>query len=598
MSQLFGKAPVRTLASASAWAVFVLAGCDSPDRTYEPEPPRDGSEIYPNGDIEPTDECQAAAGTEPVAAPQFVRNLDSNTGWYSSPAIVDLSDGTATTRALVVPSYDVHVYSPTGELLDHIERGSDWSGRIYPPIPIGDFDGDGATDLALGGSDGSAAAFTWTAGGFELKPGWADASTCSAGQCPETRGMAAADLDGDGSVEIVYTTTNTADGAAHVFVFSPDGSLYQPAGLTDWQAWPRYNTATGPGGDADFNGYGNHGYGCFGLNVGIGNIDDDAELEIIATYDNHHVNAFNHDGTSLLTSSYFTNRSSEYSGERLGWGQFIRYADPDVEHRHYHLHEGPWPGPSTEMWLQWTASPPNVADLNGDGLNEVLGFPNGERNEPYETQAYLLMVLMGNHGDGERAGMRLAGFEQLPSSDKPPVREPGDWYPPSGVPSPAVVNLLGDSAPEIVVSLNDGYVYAFASTGERLWRYDVSKGTPKVFTSEPTIADLNADGRPEVIVGGYSLFGNGGKLIILENTGALLHEVVLPDQGENGNGIGVPAAPTVGDLDGDGQLEIIALTFDHGVDVFTVPGSQANCSPWSTGRGNLLRNAQGPYSAP
>ncbi len=369
---------------------------------------------------------------------------------------------------------------------------------------------------------------------------------------------------------------------------------HQPAGLTDYQAWPRYNTDSGPGNDADFNGQGNHGYGCYGLNVGIGNIDDDPELEVIATYDNHHINAFNHDGTSLLASSYFTNRSNDYSGNRLGWGQFIRYADPEVEEQHYHLHEGDWPGPSTEMWLQWTASPPSVADPNGDGRNEVQGFPNGERHEPYETQAFLLMVLEGNHGDGERAARRLPGFEQLPSSDKPPVRESGDWYPPSGVPAPAIANLLGDPAPEIVVSLNDGLVYAFSPTGERLWRYDVSHGIPKVFSSEPVLADLNADGRPEVIFGTYALTKDAGKLVILDNTGALLHEIRLPDQGDNGNGIGVPAAPTVGDLDGDGQLEIVLLTFDHGADVFTVPGSQLNCTPWATARGNYLRNGQGP----
>jgi len=586
----------HTLGAPSALLVGVgltLLGCSG----EEPYDPGDRGETLGDGSIVATAYCAPGSGSAEVAAPELVMNLDSNTGWFSSPAIVDLSDGATTTRALVVPSYDIHVYSPSGELLSQVQHDQDYNGRIYAPAPIGDLDGDGITEIVVGGSDGTAAAYEWTAQGFQLKAGWEAASTCSGGQCPETRGMAAADLDGDGNVEIVFTTTNTADDGAQVFVFSPDGQLYQPAGLNDWQAWPRYNTATGAGGDADFNGQGNHGYGCYGLNVGIGNIDDDPELEIITTYDNHQINAFDPDGTSLLTSSYFTNRSSDYPDERLGWGQFIRYADPAVEEQHYHLHQGDWPGPSTEMWLQWTASPPTVADIDGDGHNEVLGFPNGEEKEPYETQAYLLMVLEGNWGDGERAGMRLAGFEQLPSSDKPAVRESGDWYPPSGVPAPAVVNLVGDASPEIVASLNDGMVYAFSSKGERLWRYDVSKRIPKIFSSEPVVVDLNADGRPEVIFGTYALNANAGHLIILDNTGKLLHDVTLPNQGDNGNGIGVPAAPAVGDLDGDGQLEIAVLTFDHGVDVFTVPGSQDNCAEWTTGRGNLLRNGQGPAYA-
>jgi hypothetical protein len=57
-------------------------------------------------------------------------------------------------------------------------------------------------------------------------------------------------------------------------------------------------------------------------------------------------------------------------------------------------------------------------------------------------------------------------------------------------------------------------------------------------------------------------------------------------------------APSVADVDGDGTLEIVLLTFDHGVDVFNVPGSGSKCLPWPTGRGNLLRNGQGPATVP
>ena len=96
--------------------------------------------------------------------------------------------------------------------------------------------------------------------------------------------------------------------------------------------------AAGPGNDPHFNGVGNHGYGAYGENVGIGNIDDDPELEIITTFDNHQINAFNLDGTSILASPWFTNRESGAEGRRMGWGQFIRWADPRVERRHYHLH--------------------------------------------------------------------------------------------------------------------------------------------------------------------------------------------------------------------------------------------------------------------
>lgn len=560
---------------------------------------RDGGDTtYPDAGVTATAACQKGTGTAPVAAPTLVMNLPTDTGWFSSPAIVDLSDGKTTTRALVVPSYSIDVFSAKGAKLSHVPSGGATADRIYAPAPIGDFDGDGATDLAVGSSNGTVAMYTWTSSGFVLKTGWDKASTCSGGDCPETRGMAAADLDGDGIVETVFTTTNTSTTGAQVFVFEPDGSIYQPKSATGFTAWPRYNTATGPGNDADFNGQGNSGYGCYGENVGIGQLDDTPELEIAVTYDNHQLNVFHHDGTSALASSWFTNPASMYLNQPMGWGQFIRWADPTIELDHYHLHTGTWPDPGNgQMWLQWTASPPTMADLDGTGQNQVIGFPNGETGNPYVTQGYLLAVFDGNYGDGSKAAMRHPGFETMPLSQQPVVRADGDYYPPSGIPAPAIANLLGDADPEIVVSLNDGFVYAFSHAGQVLWKYDVTHGAAHQFMSEPVIADLNDDGQPEVIFGTYSLDPDGGHLIILDNTGNLLHDVTLPNQGTNGNGIGVPAAPTVGDLDGDGQLEIAVLTFDHGVDVFTVPGSKTGCLPWPTGRGNWLRNGQGPAYA-
>ena len=137
--------------------------------------------------------------------------------------------------------------------------------------------------------------------------------------------------------------------------------------------------------------------------------------------------------------------------------------------------------------------------------------------------------------------------------------------------------------------INDGYIYAIGPDGSRLWRYDYAKGYAKTFASEAVVADLNKDGTPEIVFGTYSDQTDGGHLIVLENTGALLYDVTLPNQGTNGNGIGIPAAPTIADLDGDGQLEIVVSTFDHGIDVFTVPGSGTSCMLWPTGRGSYLR---------
>lgn len=535
--------------------------------------------------------CTPGQSAGEVQAPVFLTNLDGQTSWYASPVVADL-DGDGENE-LIAAYYSVYVYNGQGQLLDRVDHNG---GRVYAPHVVVDLEGDGVPEVVFGARH-EVYAYEWRSGALVLKTGW-PADTTTAGESPEVRGLAAADLDGDGLIEVVATTTqtqDTADGGAQVFVFAANGQPFQPAGLS-YPAWPRYNNLSGigDGGDADRNGMGHSGFGCYGLNVGIGDIDDDPELEIIVTYDNHHIQAFDPNGVAINASAWFTNRSNAYLNQRMTWGQFIRWADPQVEEDHYHLHTGEWPNPGNgQEWLQWTASPPNIVDLDGDGRNEVLGVPNVEVNEPYETQAYAIMVLEGAHGDGSRSAMRKPGWETLPRGGAP-VSVSG-WYPPNGVPAAATVDIQGDSAPEIVVSLNDGFMWAFTAQGTMLWRWNYTHGKAVMYASEATVADLNQDGSPEIL---FTTYGapdvlDSGHLVILGADGSLLHDISLPNPGgQNGNGNGAPAAPTVGDLDGDGQLEIFVQTFEHGMDVFTVPGSAANCLSWPTARGGPLRMGQ------
>src|SRR5215211_496808 len=421
-----------------------------------------------------------AAKRRAVATPRFVRTIATGeTGWFSSPGLVDLNgDGRL---EIVAPFYSTFVFDANGRMLG---KGTATKGRVYAPGVVADLDGDKVPEIVVGGNEGTVAAYDLVGGQLKVKPGW-PASTCSGGQCPETRGMAAADLDGDGRVEVVVTTTNTSPSGSQVFVFDASGAPYRPAGAPA-PAWPRYNAL-----DAGFNGVGNHGYGAYGENVGIGNLDDDPQLEIVVTFDNHQINVFNHDGTSVLASPWFTNRQNEHLGARMGWGQFIRWLSPTVEANQYHRHVGPWPDVRKTRWLQWTASPPSVADLDGDRRNEVIGLPNAEMKEPYETQNYAFMVLDGAQNGGARSARRHRGFTNPPLSRKPAVRGPSDYYPPSGIPAPTIVNVAGDRRPEIVAAVPDGFVYAIGPTGKRLWRYDYAHGSAKTFASEVVAADLN-----------------------------------------------------------------------------------------------------------
>jgi len=540
-----------------------------------------------------------SAHAAPVQRPVLLTQITgTGTSWFASPIIHNLGGGD---RKLIGAYYNLYVWDSGFNLLDTAPSGEEYphQGRIYAPAVCTDLDRDGVFEIVVGSNQGKVAAHEWKNGALSIKSGW-PASTCDAGQCPEVRGLAAGDLDGNGTIEIVATTTQTS-GGAQVFVFNPDGTSYQPPGL-EYAAWPRYNTATGPGGDADANGPGNHGYGCFGLNVGVGNLDDDAFLEIVVTFDNHQINVFQHTGVSMLASDYFTNRSSEYLGNRLNWGQFIRWFDPQVEENHYHLHTGTWPHPDNEKWMQWTDSPPNVADLNGDGKNEVVCVSNVEMDAPYDTKHHSVMALEGSYGNGSRSARRLSGWEALPSSDYPLSREGHTWYPPPNPPAPTVVNITGDRAPEILYGAHDGYVYCISSTATQLWRRDIRHGRALMYASEILAADLNQDNTPELILTTYGdpdSLAPGlphGYLMILDTGGSVLFDIQLPEQGTNGNGKGAPAAPTVMDLNGDGALEIIVQTFGVGCFVYTVPGSAENQLLWPTARGNYLREGR-PYDS-
>ena len=168
--------------------------------------------------------CARTKHKAKVSAPRFVRHIATGeTGWFSSPGLVDLNgDGKL---EIVAPDYSTFVFDANGHLLG---KGTATKGRVYAPGVVADLDGDKVPEIVVGGNEGTVAAYDLVGGQLQLKPGW-PASTCSGGQCPEARGMAAADLDGDGKVEVVVTTTNTSDTGSQVFVFDAAGRPYRPA---------------------------------------------------------------------------------------------------------------------------------------------------------------------------------------------------------------------------------------------------------------------------------------------------------------------------------------------------------------------------------
>ena len=140
--------------------------------------------------------------------------------------------------------------------------------------------------------------------------------------------------------------------------------------------------------------------------------------------------------------------------------------------------------------------------------------------------------------------------------------------------SPVLVDLTGDGHLEIVVATNNGHVLAMRRDGIVLWDVDtapyfgMSAGKQEI-NSSPAVADIDADGKMEVVVGAgttsTSVCTQGG-VIVLEHNGdvkngwpVLSQHWDIPPSGCRET---IFSTPALGDLDMDGDLEIVFGAWD------------------------------------
>lgn len=524
----------------------------------------DGGDGGPGPMGEPIDtppaSCDAAAdgGSTQVQAPTLRATLPGSwdENWLASPALVDVDGDGA--LDIVAPRHSVlYVYGSDGSPLWQTAWASSASNspdhgevRMWPSAAVGDFDGDGDTEIAVSahpdGAGFNVAVYDHLG---ELMPGWPQAYGDA-----EVRSIAAADVDGDGQHEILVT--KQADGPA-TNVFELDGST--AAG------WPQVGDCAAPRGDCI-------DYGGFNQNIGAGDLDGDGVLDVVSTYDAIGFGIWRGDGTNFETDPAFED----------AWVTGVEaYHDPAL------AQQGWGDGDRSEF----TYSPPVIADIDGDGDYEVVLGGDHEHSQSTDNQGVSTWVL--NHDM-----TRPAGWE-WPKDSGPPLayEDIGHNIVPT-YPAPAIGDLDAEGGPEILVPAYDGLLYAYRSDGETLWTYGFGQAGPYVGMSEALIVDVSGDGSPEVV---FTTFSEGepsepltpAHLVVLDAGGNELHRIEL-------SGRGSMAAPSVGDLDGDGQLELVISLKDAlgggdgGVQIWDLPGSSDNCVPWGTGRGNWLRQGFSP----
>lgn len=479
------------------------------------------------------------------------------TGWYSSPAVADL-DGDGEPEVVASAYSIVSLDGATGALEWRVASGHDRSepgagnvGRTWPGIVIADVDGDGELEIATAHSGGWASVYR--ADGF-FESGWPRQPVTS-----ELRGLTVGDLEGDGTMELVVSAGRGS--VTNTWVLEHDG--------TARAGWPQL--AAGADGWA---------WGVYNDNTALAELDGDPQLEIVVPSDVHYICSYQPNGSHRPAAAIYAPRL---------WGEVGVWESPVTELAGFGLCNGIR---AQSYRTNFAHGPVTVADLDGDGTVELVATGRTYDCTGGETTKYTGVYVF--RGDRSRWISPHYDWSTPPVDLGPPLSLDFEVIEHANY-NPAVGDLDGDGELEIVFADFSGRVHAFRLDRTEHGQWPFRVWTPAVghfrYASEPVIADLDGDGDAEVLFTTWTEKGSNanGSLYVLDSNGGLLHQVPLPPSLASVSWNGSLPAPTLADLDGDPDLELVLQTAFSGVVAYDLPGTAGAIVHWGTGRGSYLR---------
>lgn len=325
-------------------------------------------------------------------------------------------------------------------------------------------------------------------------------------------------------------------------------------------------------------------------------IDGDGRQELLAGNLNGRLYCF--DTNARVKWAYSTNASIQGTpacadvdgdGKKEVWVGDMRGRMWGFDYRGRPLAKWGWPRQTvTTGGINGIFSSPAVGDINGDGLSEIVVGTYGQRIYAWTYNGQELPGWPFNNEDTIWSSPALADI------DRDGVKEvvigadstggPNWPYPPGGLlyvldedasvlpgfpkvtpevtwSSPAVGDIDGDGRYEILVGTGHYYTQTGSLTTQshRVYAYNHDgspvPGWPAVVAgstfSSPGIADVDGDGRPEVVIGTIPVRGYGADtMTVIEADGRVARQV---------GGLGGPTmgSPALGDVSADGVPDIV-----------------------------------------